>query len=718
VRKALLIILLLGACTVYASADDFFHHGSFLWNNIRAVVSDGDYLYCAMHDGIGVIDLSLARFRKHKLAAQLPVAGRPLRLHLFDDILVTETETGQFAVIDISDPLRPLLLDTFRPDVEVTDLERSGDFIYAAAEYDGLLRYSMADRSDIRFLDSSMYGIHVTRLVQRDGYLFALDDYNGILIYDADATDITFPRSELLLPEQAISFTVFADTVFAGIRPTGYMVASIADIDAPTYIDSHPSFIRADQIAMTSPGLILFNSINGLEVVTPDRSYLHPLEGIAGIGSVFTLDQRAHIVYPHHSFGFRMYDFEDPESIIEKDTYAVPGPITQVSFINSRLHVVGTNSWYESYDVSTPERPLRVGAITSTGFRPSGVCAKGDTLFVGNANPADLQRGIWEVRDTLGGPLILSRFISMPDSIGRPYIIPDYFDDGDLIYYYTTNILRGMARTETSLDRNRISWNLPVEIQGLTIVDTVVYVADAKNIFTTYAINEDFGIDEFFSTKFAGSVNQMVKYDTLLLMANNAGILRVSIKNLESPEFGGQIYITGGINEMEVSGDWLVCIGGAGIHVLDLTRPGLPELFSGGMPGKFIGFDPASLIFAVSDGYSVSLFSLLTTDAGNDGPQAGLPRIPRLVGYPNPFNPTISLKLYNFGGIAEHIALNVYDILGRRVAKLPVRPTGTESFEAVWDGKTSDGKRAASGAYLIRAAGDGKTATFKAILLK
>jgi hypothetical protein len=83
---------------------------------------------------------------------------------------------------------------------------------------------------------------------------------------------------------------------------------------------------------------------------------------------------------------------------------------------------------------------------------------------------------------------------------------------------------------------------------------------------------------------------------------------------------------------------------------------------------------------------------------------------------PNPFNPktTIAFNLTTPGDVT----LEIYDVAGRRVATLIDRHMGTGAHVAQWDGKTSEGERAASGVYFYKLeAGDQKTSR-KMVLLK
>ncbi|HWO58332.1 MAG TPA: PKD domain-containing protein [bacterium] len=84
--------------------------------------------------------------------------------------------------------------------------------------------------------------------------------------------------------------------------------------------------------------------------------------------------------------------------------------------------------------------------------------------------------------------------------------------------------------------------------------------------------------------------------------------------------------------------------------------------------------------------------------------------------YPNPFNPAtvIAFSLAQTGPVR----LDVYDILGRRVATLAEGDWPAGHHRVVWDGRDEDGIERASGVYFYRLQADGFQQSRKMLLLK
>jgi hypothetical protein len=717
-KKILLIPIICLFTFSNVTADDFVYHGSFLWNDIRGVVQRGDFLFCAFHDGIGAVDLSQG-FNKKKLHSTLELAGPPLNLYLFDDLVLAELESGLISLVNISNPDEMILLGSFDPELELFDLERIGDFVYAAVEYDGLLRYDISDPGNIHFDDSSMAGISVTRLFTYQSRLYALDTYNGILIYEPNADSIGEPISRLLLPDQAISFTVANDTVYAGIKLTGYAVGSVADPFNPEYLESRESFIRADEIATTTMGLVVANSISGFELIygsgEDQIDQLFPVTGVRGYPELFNYGGSNYIAYSHVNFGFAAYEIDDPFMIILEHpsfVYASPGPITQLKFVKSRLHVIGTYNWYEIYDLSNPSVPTRTGKMINPPYKPAGVCTKGDTLFV-----ADIQTSTFfpAVDEGIGDPQPISMIFSVVDSVGRPHIIPDYFGHADLLYFHNDKMFNGTVRNDTSVTPNYIRWSFATGITAMAIDGRNVYRASSKNMLYSYTMDKDNDLNDEYQTEISGRFNQILIVDTLMYLAGGS-LVTASISDPLRPVLVNTQDDIGLVYEMQLVGSWLICATGSGVHIFDISN-GIPEpLFSGGSKAALLAYDDH--VLAASDSHSVRIYTIPLVDTDDDHPIPIMSDLPVISGYPNPFNPSITIVLKNFRNIENKLDIEIFDILGRQVRRLKIADLRAGRSEISWDGRDEDGRPMTSGIYLFRANNGTESAVFKAVLLK
>ena len=85
--------------------------------------------------------------------------------------------------------------------------------------------------------------------------------------------------------------------------------------------------------------------------------------------------------------------------------------------------------------------------------------------------------------------------------------------------------------------------------------------------------------------------------------------------------------------------------------------------------------------------------------------------------WPNPFNPSVSVRLYV--AATREVRLAVHDVRGRRVRSLYDGPLAAGWRTVVWDGQDDGGRAVASGVYFLRAEGAGAgVATRKLVLVR
>ena len=83
--------------------------------------------------------------------------------------------------------------------------------------------------------------------------------------------------------------------------------------------------------------------------------------------------------------------------------------------------------------------------------------------------------------------------------------------------------------------------------------------------------------------------------------------------------------------------------------------------------------------------------------------------------YPNPFNPSTIIPFQL--PVSTHVRLEIFNLLGQRVATLVDGDRTAGSHTAHWDGRNAAGRPVGSGVYLYRLQGGGKSATHRMVLV-
>jgi serine protease len=114
---------------------------------------------------------------------------------------------------------------------------------------------------------------------------------------------------------------------------------------------------------------------------------------------------------------------------------------------------------------------------------------------------------------------------------------------------------------------------------------------------------------------------------------------------------------------------------------------------------------------------STTAFAASFTQESVETVNGNLPESPELLqNYPNPFNPSTSINFSLPNG--GEVRLEVYNILGARVATLVNGPMSAGRHSVVWNSTTDNGQSVASGIYFYRLVTGDQIQTRKMMLLK
>lgn len=174
------------------------------------------------------------------------------------------------------------------------------------------------------------------------------------------------------------------------------------------------------------------------------------------------------------------------------------------------------------------------------------------------------------------------------------------------------------------------------------------------------------------------------------------------------------------VGDISVQDDVVYVAGSYNIYAYDTLDELAPALV-GTLPHTSVYSDVVlcqhaeALIAASHGGVATWPYHCQTTavdDGGIIRPATGLP----LVVAPNPFNPrtTITWSLPR----AQHVAVGIYDLTGKRVRELAAAPFARGDHRLSWDGRDDGGRDLPSGAYLIRVATRERVAARKVLLVR
>jgi hypothetical protein len=99
-------------------------------------------------------------------------------------------------------------------------------------------------------------------------------------------------------------------------------------------------------------------------------------------------------------------------------------------------------------------------------------------------------------------------------------------------------------------------------------------------------------------------------------------------------------------------------------------------------------------------------------------PQGPLSESPIELQVPTPCPFTTETRVVFRADPGQHVRIDVFDVAGRRVARLIDATAGAEPMVMTWDGRTADARRAAAGTYYLRLNVGSRSATRTVVLLR
>ncbi|MCB0303435.1 MAG: T9SS type A sorting domain-containing protein [Calditrichaeota bacterium] len=164
-------------------------------------------------------------------------------------------------------------------------------------------------------------------------------------------------------------------------------------------------------------------------------------------------------------------------------------------------------------------------------------------------------------------------------------------------------------------------------------------------------------------------------------------------------------------------GEFVIDDGSGELRVDDLF-----SAFRGNLDSAFVSGDKYSFITAFHY-YSFGNYKLAPRDSLDIGPLTGIednitaPLSYSLSqNYPNPFNPSTTIR-YTLAQSGK-FKLEVFNVLGQRVATLANQFQTAGAHQVTWDGRNDAGNSVGSGIYFYQLSGNNTTLTQKMILLK
>ncbi len=705
IQVALAISLLLGGAAVADLASGPDH--TLLWNRFEAVRQVGDYVVGVSAEGVAVSQFD-PEFGEYFSLSTLLLDERSVEMRVFNEILVVKTISDSLILIDISNLPQLTRLGGMHPGTEFADFVLHGNDLFVSAYFDGVWRFTLDGNQEYEFSDSTMLPILCTHMHLEGHTLLILDEYNGIARYDLNAAGFGRFIDYLWIPFRVSSFFPFGTGVLiSGVNQGVYLgefglvgsgiVGTLGDIPAAE------TFFAFDTLM-----LLIQDRVAYLRHRYTYDSLATVMLGDGPIdGDIVWANNEYNLLLPGDDGGLVLHSLEhvaEPQAAFHR-----PGPIRGLALFDDHLFSGGSNNPLDVYDVSLDQPQLQFTLGSNPGTVNAVTKAAGYlAVLFGGSNRLTL---IGDAHD-------------QDSNYVQTALTTDFSQDARLQFFDQT--AKGEAALILIRDKHvgvftlhdsawiepRLDWQFGLGITAAAVIGDLLVVATDKGTLIVYRMGVTPPMAYMSSVSVGGVASQLLVRDGRLLCFQGQSLRWISIDDPSHPTIDTVITLALDVKAATIFDSRLYTVGGGGVAIYDFSTD-VPDLLDwGGMSGKQIAVDSSML--ATSNGGSIHLYSF-GQGAGKSAPQ--LPGSFALSqNYPNPFNAatTIEFSLQNAG----QVTIDLYNLLGRRVATLTDRLYASGHHSIRWNGTTSGGQQVASGVYFYRLSHHGEAASRKMILIK
>ena len=274
-----------------------------------------------------------------------------------------------------------------------------------------------------------------------------------------------------------------------------------------------------------------------------------------------------------------------------------------------------------------------------------------------------------------------------------------------------------------SIDRGDHSWSTNTDNAGFSGASSMLVGPDSETIITadvpTTSAELLFDVDVTTTGDYYIWVRMWATdSDANSVFVGANGALNASTKGLQTQTLGEWIWLRDARGGQALTHN----LGSAGAHTISVWMREDGTIIDKVVVTNDVDFVPSGEGPAESPQVTAPATSAKAnadefSKAGIAGDEVQLPTEYALNGnYPNPFNPTTTIS-YDLPE-ASSVRLEVYDMMGRRVATLVNADQGAGSYETVWNARNDAGSPVASGVYIYRIQAGSFQAVQQMVLMK
>ncbi len=691
--------------------------GQWGWGPCFGVAVKGNYAYIGNGALLQVLDIRIPTAPQP--VGQILTAGTVFKVMVSGNYAFT---ISPFQIFDISNPLSPRLVSTFKLPTfyTPTTFTVKGNYAYVG-DFNG----------DIYVIDiSDPYLPRVVGSMEASGEITADIVVSGTHLFDVtgdglkiDDFDISDPASPVLVSQQPSGGTTLAlagNYLYAGTTG-GLEVYDIANPSKPQYVGGLDINVLVWGISISGKYAYLSLADNGLT--------------LADVSEPAAIRVVANLADP--------YGFKNSEGVGEGPTTGIVTPGVGYFATGSGMWIVRTRDYVLLGSLSFYSTGWSINKIVVDSSTHAYVATWFSGLKIVDYSDAQMPKTIGQFlpNEETGDVLILSNYAyllcthhlfvldvsipSHPKLVGT-VTFHDSVTDAEGYVTYGTMVISGKTLFVARVSRKLFAINItnpsdPVITDSTSLTAQPLYISASQGY--VYVPEVDSGIESFDVSRDAEMRPEMflpvhdirgaqAQGNYMFVAADS--FLVYNISNPRNPVLGGATDLPGGgivTVSIAVTSKYVYASYGTSFLVVDVSNTDNPQIVYD-TTGSFTWYVAADsnivLLGAGEDGFLLLDNTLVSPYSVANG-------TPHSVGlsqnYPDPFNPTtiIDYRLSN----DSFVSLVIYDILGRRVETLidGVEQAGSHSI-------LFNGNKLPSGVYFYQLEAEGESLARKMVLLR
>ena len=655
---------------------------------VEDVVVANNFAYIADGTG-GLVIADVASPSSMTILGQLAVPDEAFGICVQGSVAYIAALTGGLLTVDVSNPSAPSLMGSFLVDWAALNVEVQGTLACVASGYGGLYLLDVSNPAAPAYLglvDQQGTWAYDVKINGNYAYMaFSLEGGGGgLAVVDIFNPAYPYTAGDIWISWSLRRIDYSGGYVFGAAEDGGLIVFDVHTI-WPYYVGQSQARY-GNNISYAANRVYLCGGTDGLSVFNVAQlsspALLSSSATYSASQDVVVSGQWAYVV--EQPSGLKAINIANPTApqvtYSNQFYYQSPrfrGVSSGVSVVSDRLYVSdfadmdGGQHDFRAYGLTNPATPQLLGVYTNLQAGVRGHRVQGTTAYLSNS---------WQVK-------VLN--VSNPASMVSVYDLVGGWD-----FAYGMDLVGNYIYLGTMVTGLRV----------LSLADplhpTVVGSFDTAG--------------QTFTAKYRAGYAYLPDYDQ--------GMRIVNIENLAGPYEVSSFYSSASCLDVAFveSGTTPAAVVAFDdqIVVLDITDPANPVEI-----GYYVTGDPRRLcvvgntIYVADRNSGLWMFALENPAAvGEDGAPDNRDALTSVRSYPNPMGRVTTLEFeLSTGG---PVAVEVYDMGGRKVADVfsGARAAGTNRI--AWDGKDSRGREVTEGVYLYRVTAGGKATTGRITVIR